>query len=96
MRLIKMIMEAEKWSDGYLIGIFCYYDDPYLKYDELYYPGDIANFIDIAVNNYYETMIRKFNAHLSINMDIYFDNKEDCENAINWLNSVYIMNKLTK
>lgn len=94
-KLIKMDIEAQKWEIGYLICVACIYDAG-LEYIELYSPQDISSFFNIDINEYYEKMIREFNAHLNLNLEIYFDHEEGCKKAIDWLNSIYIMNKLTK
>ena len=54
----------------------------------------IADFFNIGPAYYYEELIRNFNAHIGIGWELCFDTNEECEKAIDWINSLYIVNKL--
>lgn len=53
----------------------------------------IANILDMSINTYQDYLIEYFDAYVS-QCEIYFETQENVEQAVDWINSVLIANKL--
>jgi len=56
---------------------------------------DITDALNIPRNIYIQTLLKEFDGSLSTIFNVYFDNKENCQRAVDWVNSQAVMNKIT-
>jgi dTDP-4-dehydrorhamnose reductase len=79
----KFYIEVEKiWDDGEC-SVYTFKDS-------------IANIVNMTVEQYLEIMIKKYNGHLDKNLNVYFNTEKITKNAISYLESIVILNKLTE
>lgn len=90
--IIKVILTTKKRNDKYFICMKQYFQDKISI--ETCISNRIADFFNIGSAYYYEELIRNFNAHIGIGWELCFDTNNESEKAIDWINSLYIVNKL--
>lgn len=61
----------------------------------LVFDSEVSEFLNMNIIKYKEKMKNEFNAIEYDNGQIFFSNKKDISRAIEWLQSLYLMNKLT-
>jgi len=107
-RSIRSITLHYRGNDEYVIRIDVDYTrfwpngetHDYVKSIESDY--DVCHLLDIPMTSYKEKLLKEFNGFLcndyetSINgFNCYFKSEEDCMKAVDWLNSILVMKKLT-
>lgn len=83
-----------KYGRVYKINIS--YEDPQLwDWYDTSCDEDICEKLGISENKFKEKMLKEFNGSLFKDLNTYFENEEDCIKAVEWLNSLIIMRRLT-
>lgn len=54
---------------------------------------NLAEIVKISVGQYRDILIKNYNAYIAKG-EIFFNKEQDAEKAVEWLNSLFILNKL--
>jgi hypothetical protein len=64
--------------------------------DESYFheDKDIAKSLDVTLDQYRHVLINNFNGEVIISGEVYFNTEEDVDNALEWIESILLIDKL--
>lgn len=67
--------------------------------DDISQDWAIAEKLKMSEDEYQQSLIKNYNGHIEqigTREEVYFNNEEDALNAIEWVNSIIIVNKMCK
>jgi hypothetical protein len=81
-------------SDNFFIKNVQFKDLFYIVSDtDLIHDCNLAEIVKISVDQYRYILIKEYNAHMAKG-EIFFNKEQDAKKAIDWLDSLFILNKL--